>query len=197
MLDIWQKFNAAMPVQKVTREEVIQKSLPVFRQRGYYNTSMTDLAEACGLQKGSFYHYFDSKESLMKEVLGAVSSYFENKIFAIAYDESLLPVERLQKVLDKQIRAVTNTKGGCLMGNTAIETALLTDEFKPIMEAFFDGYVKALAAIYSTQFSAQAANQLAQQAAMEFEGALILVKMSGKEQLLHDAAHRIVERLKS
>ena len=186
-----------MPVQKVTREEVIQKSLPIFRQRGYYNTSMSDLAEACGLQKGSFYHYFDSKESLMKEVLEAVSSYFENKIFAIAYDESLLPAERLQKMLDKQIRAVTSTKGGCLMGNTAIETALLTDEFKPIMEAFFSGYVEALSTIYSTQFSAKEALELAEQAAMEFEGALILVKMSGREQLLHDAAHRIIKRLNS
>ena len=59
----------AMPIQKITREEILLKTLEVFRQQGYYNTSMSDLATACDLNKSTFYHYFDSKEALMKVLL--------------------------------------------------------------------------------------------------------------------------------
>lgn len=125
-----------MPIQKVTKEEVVNQALLLFKKRGYHRTSMADLAEACGLLKGSFYHYFSGKEALMNEVLGAVHSYFKAKIFVIAYDETLLPRERLEKMLAKQIRVASSTEGGCLMGNMAIETALVTDEFRPVMRTF-------------------------------------------------------------
>ena len=68
-----------MPVQKITREEILLKAQAVFRKQGYYHTSMNELAEACSLQKGSFYHYFPSKESLMKEILESVQAYLKNK----------------------------------------------------------------------------------------------------------------------
>ena len=58
-----------MPVQKISKEEILSATLDAFRQKGYYNTSMEDLAQACGLHKGSFYHHFSSKEVLMKTIL--------------------------------------------------------------------------------------------------------------------------------
>ena len=87
-----------MPIQKITREEILSKSLDVFRQQGYYNTSMTDLANACGLQKGSFYHYFESKEALMKAILENIRTYLNTQVFSIAFEENKDASERLEKL---------------------------------------------------------------------------------------------------
>ena len=57
-----------MALQKITKEEIIRIGIDLFRKQGYNRTSMNDLALACGLQKGSFYHYFSSKEALMSAI---------------------------------------------------------------------------------------------------------------------------------
>src|SRR5271170_2332921 len=50
-----------------TRGDIIRKSAPLFNQRGYEGTSLSDLMEATGLQKGGIYRHFSSKEELATE----------------------------------------------------------------------------------------------------------------------------------
>jgi len=183
-----------MPIQKVTKEEVINNALLLFKKQGYHRTSMADLAAACGLLKGSFYHYFSGKDALMKEVLDTVHGYFSTKVFPIAFDESLTPRERLEKLIAKQIRVVSNTEGGCLMGNMALETALISDDFIPQMRIFFEEYLQTLTHLYAFQHSPEIAQKLAQQAVVEYEGAWIMVKLTNDYQYLKDVLQRALER---
>jgi AcrR family transcriptional regulator len=90
-----------MPIIKTTKEEIIWKSLQVFRRQGYYRTSMADLAMATGLTKGVFYHHFSSKEELMKTVLQAMIQWFDEKVFSVAYQTTLSPQERIEKMTEK------------------------------------------------------------------------------------------------
>ena len=78
-----------MPKQKVSAKYIIKQSLKVFRTKGYYATSMKDIADACDLQKGSLYYHFASKEELMKAVIGHLHEYYKREVFAHAYDERL------------------------------------------------------------------------------------------------------------
>ncbi|HEX8657003.1 MAG TPA: TetR/AcrR family transcriptional regulator [Hymenobacter sp.] len=57
-----------MPIQKITRKELLRTCIQVFRKQGYYRTSIQDLAQATGLTKGVFYHHFASKEEIMHTV---------------------------------------------------------------------------------------------------------------------------------
>ncbi len=186
-----------MPIQKVTKEEVVKQALLLFKKQGYHRTSMADLAAACGLLKGSFYHYFSGKDALMKEVLDTVHQYFSTKVFPIAYDKALAPRERLEKMVAKQIRVVSSTEGGCLMGNMAIETALVTDDFTPQMRVFFEEYLQALTDLYASQHSLEKARKLAEQAVVEYEGAWIMVKLTNNHQYLEDVLTRALERFDS
>lgn len=186
-----------MPIQKVTKEEVVRQALLLFKKQGYHRTSMSDLATACGLLKGSFYHYFSGKDALMKEVLDTVHQYFATKVFPIAYDETLLPRERLEKMIAKQIRVVSNTEGGCLMGNMALETALVTDDFTPQMRVFFEEYLQALTDLYAHQHAPDTARKLAEQAVVEYEGAWIMVKLTSNYDYLEDVLKRALERFDS
>ena len=50
------------------RAEVVLGAARVFAERGYDQTSVPELAEALGLAAGSLYHYFGSKEQLLRAI---------------------------------------------------------------------------------------------------------------------------------
>jgi AcrR family transcriptional regulator len=58
-----------MGIQKTSREEILKESAKLFKIKGYYNTTMSDIASACGLLKGSIYHYFKSKDEIGLETI--------------------------------------------------------------------------------------------------------------------------------
>ena len=47
-----------------TRQRIVEQAANVISVRGYFATSMADLARETGLEKGSLYNHFDSKEAL-------------------------------------------------------------------------------------------------------------------------------------
>ena len=50
-----------------TRREIVEKAAPLFNQKGYEGTSLSDLMSVTGLQKGGIYRHFTSKEELATE----------------------------------------------------------------------------------------------------------------------------------
>ncbi len=184
-----------MPVQKITKEEIIKKSVDIFRAKGYHNTTMQDIAQSCGLLKGSLYHYFKSKEDLMKELLIGVNSYINKKAFSIAYDESLNPDERLEKLLKTAGKIILEQDGGCIIGNTTLETTGVVPVFEPILKAFFDDWIAALKYIFSLRKPPEIALRLAQQTVVEMEGAVMMSNLYKDRQFLKDAFVRAMVRI--
>ena len=64
------------------REELLAIAADLFAQRGFKNTTVRDIADAAGILSGSLYHHFDSKESIVDEILSS----FQTELFA-RYDE--------------------------------------------------------------------------------------------------------------
>lgn len=183
-------------VQKTTREEIISKAMEVFLQQGYHKTSMQDLANACGLEKGSFYHYFKSKQDLMKEVLMTVNQYFGAKIFSIAYQEDLNPKEKLEKMQEKAFRIFTSTSHpGCLVGNSVLEMVSVMPEFKDVFKAFFESWAKANKQIFLSKYSEAEAEALAWQAIKEIEGAIMMVRLFDNTDFLKNTYQKILSQL--
>lgn len=50
------------------RERVLRQAARLFAERGFAATDMSELAERCGVAKGSIYNYFESKEDLYRYV---------------------------------------------------------------------------------------------------------------------------------
>ena len=184
-----------MPIQKITREEILSKSLDVFRQQGYYYTSMTDLANACSLQKGSLYHYFESKEALMKAILENIRTYLNTQVFSIAFEENKPASERLEKVLIKLYKALLSREGGCFIGKSTIETAPHIPEFAEILRGIFQDWTMALQRIYSERYVPSVALTIAQQTMMEFEGAVMMSNLFKDDTILKQAYERAMTRL--
>lgn len=54
-----------------TRSTILIKAANLFSEKGYAGTSMADLAEDLGLSKAAIYHHFESKESILKNLVGS------------------------------------------------------------------------------------------------------------------------------
>ena len=184
-----------MAVQKITKDEILLKSSDVFRVKGYHNTSMQDLAEASGLLKGSLYYHFPSKEMLMKDLLISVHTYLENKVFPIALDTTLLPEERMDKLLKKMGKLLLEKEGGCIVGNTILETVGVVNGFQPILKSIIDKWIDALQQIFMTNKSSEQALRLAQLTVIEFEGSVMFTKLYSDKQFLYDTYARTLARL--
>jgi AcrR family transcriptional regulator len=184
-----------MPVQKITKEEILLRSLDVIRRQGYYNTSMENLAEACGLKKGSFYHHFESKEALMKAILEGIRSYLNAKVFSPAFEEKGTEAERLSKLLFTLKDKLLSREGGCFLGNTTLETAPHVPEFADILRGIFSDWTAALQHLYSARYAPDAALSVARQTMMEFEGAVMMCNLYNDETILKQAYERAMARL--
>lgn len=66
------------------RTELLAIAAGLFAQKGFRSTTVRDIAEAAGILSGSLYHHFDSKESMVDEILRT----FQDELFG-QYDEIL------------------------------------------------------------------------------------------------------------
>jgi AcrR family transcriptional regulator len=66
------------------RTELLAIAAGLFAQKGFRNTTVRDIADAAGILSGSLYHHFDSKESMVDEILRT----FQTELFG-QYDEIL------------------------------------------------------------------------------------------------------------
>ncbi len=55
------------------REQIIKESLQLFADKGYFNTSISDIATKLKIAKGLLYNYFSSKEEIYSEIVEDVS----------------------------------------------------------------------------------------------------------------------------
>jgi AcrR family transcriptional regulator len=61
--------EATTSVRAVRRAELLAAAAEVFAERGYSATTVREVAEAAGILGGSLYYHFDSKESMVEEIL--------------------------------------------------------------------------------------------------------------------------------
>lgn len=184
-----------MPKQKVDESFIILQSLKLFRKQSYYNTSMADIAKECGLQKGSLYHYFPSKEELMKRVIQTVHQYFKERVFSHAYDKSKAPQERMKAMFDSAERVFLDEASSSLMGNIGVESALMIPEFADLIKLFFNDFFHAVKTIYSDKYSETVATELAERSVAEIEGSLMFARVYNDHSFLLHSTKRILLRL--
>lgn len=114
-----------------TRQYIIEKTAPIFNEKGYAGTSLTDMTEATGLTKGSIYGNFDNKD----EVALACFDHNLGKLNAV-----LNKAEEKQTSAKDKLKARTYffeqsmqplmPQGGCPILNTATEA----DDTHPLLK---------------------------------------------------------------
>ena len=98
-------MSAASTPEGSRREQLLVIAGRLFAERGFRNTTVRDIADAAGILSGSLYHHFDSKESMVDELLDT----FQQGLFA-EYDEIAAsdrsPLGKLEAVVRSSFDAI-------------------------------------------------------------------------------------------
>jgi TetR/AcrR family transcriptional regulator, transcriptional repressor for nem operon len=107
-----------------TREKLVRAAERLMLRDGYSATRVDDVISKAGLSKGSFYHFFDSKESLG---LAAMEHYYADRVGRLAagtFAAETDPLRRAHGFLEHASKVVTDLwKTGCLLANLAADAA--------------------------------------------------------------------------
>jgi TetR/AcrR family transcriptional regulator, cholesterol catabolism regulator len=86
------------------RDELTRQAARLFAEKGYHGTSIGDLAEAMGVQKGSLYAHIDSKADLLWEVAREGAAAFHAALDGL--DDTLPATEKIRLALRAHLRVV-------------------------------------------------------------------------------------------
>jgi len=181
-----------MGLKKTSREEILQHSVKLFKINGYYNTSMANIANACGLIKGSIYHHFKSKEEIGLESLKYIHKYFEDNIYKIAYQDDLSPKIKVQKFIQKIDDYFLNSEGGCLLGNLALEISNENALFKNEIRNYFTNWEKALEHILICCNKQDKAKALSKKYVALTQGEIMMMTLYGSSENYLKVGEKII-----
>ncbi|MEQ1636075.1 MAG: TetR family transcriptional regulator C-terminal domain-containing protein [Methylococcales bacterium] len=105
--------------KQLKREQLLEQGVSLLMEQGYHGTGLKKILDTVQIPKGSFYHYFESKEAFGAEV---VTHYIEPFIVQLAghlNNPELDGLSALNTYFSELITAVGqgDFKGGCLLGN--------------------------------------------------------------------------------
>ena len=179
-----------MVTRKTNAEAIVKAALELFRTKGYRNTSMADVGRACGLLKGSIYHYFPSKMAIALAVLRYVDQRFNEEIFSHAYRSGLSSDQRLEAMVAATEEYFSANSGGCVIHNLALEIAN-EPEFHPVIRECFDHWIDALMNLFVDQHGEQRAREMAHEVVAGTLGAVLLGDVYGDKAPVRMALGRI------
>lgn len=112
---------------KNKREHLVKTGQEVIWAKGYDLCSVKDITQSAGLPKGSFYHYFESKEKFALEAMNDFIDSFKERI---PNNES--SIRSLESLIDERINAIIKIKYAreCYMSVMCHAYSEQEDEFR-------------------------------------------------------------------
>lgn len=177
-----------------TRQHILETGLGVFAGKGFTSVGLNELLKAAGVPKGSFYHYFESKEQYGRALL---EDYFDRYLADIDHvfdGETASGHERLMRYwqgwLDRQCDDCAEQK--CLVVKLSAEVADLSDAMRLTLRDGTDRIVARIArmievGIADGSLPALEAKATAQMLYQLWLGASLLGKLHRNSQALDSA----------
>jgi TetR/AcrR family transcriptional repressor of nem operon len=184
-----------------TRRDIVEKAAPLFNQKGFEGTSLADLMQATGLQKGGIYRHFSGKRELAAE---AFDYAWERAVRGRLDGVADVPdgVDRLKKTIANFVeRRAGLVPGGCPLMNTAVEA----DDGNPVLRArarrALQGWTERLSRITAEGIQKHqidrsvAPRKLSQLIISSLEGALLISRLQNDEEPLRAMRQHLDEYL--
>ena len=127
-----------------TKDRIIQVAKQRFHSRSYADVGIKEICDGAKIQKGSFYHFFPSKQDLVLAVIEEFARDWADGFVAEAFDPDLAPMERIDTLLDaayfwqKSVKDIHGHMPGCLFGNLTLEVSTQDDILRAKLIAVFE-----------------------------------------------------------
>lgn len=125
-----------------TRERLIRAGLAMLTEKGYSAAGLEEILRLARVPKGSFYHYFASKEAFGLCLIDAYATFFAAKLDRWLLDSATPPLQRLQNFVDDAASGMAKYgfRRGCLVGNLGQEMSALPESFRARLIAVFEDW---------------------------------------------------------
>lgn len=160
-------------------QQALARARDLFWSRGYAATSVQDLVDELGVQRGSLYAAFGDKHDLYLKAVALYARENREHLEDIVRDGPVLPAIR-RMLLDPSALtgAAEHRQGrrGCLVGNTTAELVPGDDEARTLAAAAYDGFVEVVSAALAR---AQAAGEVTTSSTPQAQARLLLLLFQG------------------
>jgi len=163
------------------RAKLLDATRDLFLSKGYAAATVDEICARAKVSKGSFYHFFKSKEAMGLAVLDGYMQQAHAKFLGGDFTGQTEPKARLQGfLLQTEASATDLWRNGCLLGNLAIDLAETNERIRKRVARIFDQLTAGVAAIFEpvcAQYASDAkveAWRLAELYLATIEGAIIL-----------------------
>jgi TetR/AcrR family transcriptional regulator, transcriptional repressor for nem operon len=133
-----------------TKDRLAFTAMRLFSEKGYESTSVSDILRAAGANSGSLYHFFQTKQDLLMEVLRRYRDGIYPILLAPAWEGVSDPIERVFALLAQYRRALVDSECfyGCPIGNLALELHEPDPPVRDLIAVNFNGWVDAIERCY-------------------------------------------------
>lgn len=153
-----------MNVPTDTRHRLLHSACNLLHSRSYGHVGVKEICDMAGVQKGSFYHFFPSKQELTLAVLDEFFLISRETVFARAFCPELSPMQRLAALIEhsyalqKTIKEQSGKTPGCPYGNIASE---LSTQDEPIRQRIASLFQQMEATLQATLDEAVGKSEIA------------------------------------
>ncbi|BCS55399.1 TetR/AcrR family transcriptional regulator [Geobacter sp. SVR] len=131
-----------------TRTELIAAGMALIAAQGYNATGIDAVLKRTGVPKGSFYHYFGSKEEFGLAVIEEFAARFLARVDVLLADPALPPLERLRAFLERGLERLAEHQCtvGCLIGDLGQELAARNERLRERLDEILFSWRERFAA---------------------------------------------------
>ncbi|MGW6504814.1 TetR/AcrR family transcriptional regulator [Nonomuraea angiospora] len=176
------------------RERILGAARSLIETHGYAALGVAEICRAAGVPKGSFYYFFDSKESL---ALAVIDEHWagQRRAWAAALGGQAPPLLRLRRLFEETEAGLRlaqqncGTVSGCLFGNLTLEMSNQTEAVRTRLQEIFDAQVEMVAAVIAEALERREAEvadprEAARSVVAQLEGQVLFAK-------LYNSTHRL------
>jgi TetR/AcrR family transcriptional repressor of nem operon len=177
-----------------TRERILEAGAEAIAQKSFASCGLAEILRAAGVPKGSFYHYFKSKEDFGVALIErAIQEYLE-ELRPIVGDRKRSPIHRLRAVfeLSRDECLAKGPERQCLIPKLALEVSQLSEPVQAAVRSAYEQWSAILAQIVREAQAAgeidrsQDPTRLANLLVMLWEGATIRMQIDRSPQPVED-----------
>ena len=119
-------------IRQKSTEKIKEVALELFSQRGFHNTTISQIAKEAGISKGLMYNYFGSKEALLHAIVSEAVSEFEHLTSTLLSQEGSAS-EKLAMMTDMAIEVVSSDlKHWRLLTSLSLQTDVI-EQLKEVL----------------------------------------------------------------
>jgi len=127
--------------EKTRRSELIAAAGRLFKEQGYERTTVRDLAQAVGMQSGSLFYHFRTKEEMLVAVMAAGISDLTDRLEE-ALPEAKTPLDRLRTVFRVHLNTLLGDEDKGALSVLLYEWPSLSEKARAELITLRDAYEK-------------------------------------------------------